>query len=52
MNLDECTRKVKYNGESRENITYRLFENQKKLGYAVKKHIIKEFKINLAKSWS
>ncbi len=37
---------------SRENITYRLFENKKKLDYAVKKHIIKEFKINLARFWS
>ncbi len=37
---------------ARKNITYKLFENEKKLGYAVKKHITKEFKINLAKFWS
>ena len=37
---------------SRENITYKLFENKKKLGHAINKHIIKEFKINLAKFWS
>jgi transposase len=37
---------------SRENITYKLFETKKKLGHAVKKHITKEFKINLAKFWS
>ncbi len=37
---------------ARKNITYKLFENKKKLGYAVKKHITKEFKLNLAKFWS
>ncbi len=37
---------------SRKNVTYRLFENKKKLGYAVKSHIRRNFKINLAKFWS
>lgn len=36
----------------RKNVTYRLFKNKKKLGYAVKRHIQREFKMNLAKFWS
>lgn len=37
---------------ARKNVTYKLFKNKKKLGYAVKRHIQREFKMNLAKFWS
>ncbi len=38
--------------DSRKNITYKLFDNKKSLGWAVKSHIRWEFKMNLAKFWS
>lgn len=37
---------------ARKNVTYKLFNDKKKLGYAVKRHIQKEFNMNLAKFWS
>ncbi len=37
---------------ARKNVTYKLFKSKKKLGYAVKRHIQKEFKTNLTKFWS
>jgi hypothetical protein len=37
---------------SRRNITYKLFDSKKSLGWAVKSHIRWEFKINLTKFWS
>jgi len=36
---------------ARKNVTYKLFKNTKKLGYAVKRHIQREFRMNLAKFW-
>jgi transposase len=37
---------------ARKNVTYKLFDNKKTLGWAVKSHIRWEFKINLTKFWS
>lgn len=37
---------------ARKNVTYKLFKDKKSLGWAVKSHIRKEFKINFAKFWS
>lgn len=37
---------------SRMNVTYKLFDNTKSLGRAVKNHIRREFKINLFQFWS
>lgn len=36
---------------SRKNVTYKLFNNKKQLGFAVKMHIQHEFKIDFAKFW-
>jgi transposase len=37
---------------ARKNVTYKLFKDKKKSDYAVKRHIQKKFKTNLAKFWS
>ena len=37
---------------ARMNITYKLFKNTKKMGWAIKSHIRREFKVNLLRFWS
>lgn len=37
---------------SRANVTYKLFEDTKSLGRAVKSHIQREFEVNLFQFWS
>lgn len=37
---------------SRKNVTYKLFDNAKRMASAVKNHVRCEFKVNLAKFWS
>ena len=37
---------------SRMNVTYKLFDDTKSLGWAVKSHIRREFKVNLSQFWS
>lgn len=36
---------------ARMNVTYKLFKDRKSLGWAVKSHIRREFRINLAEFW-
>lgn len=36
---------------SRKNVTYKLFKDRKEMGQAVKSHIRREFRINLARFW-
>ena len=37
---------------ARMNVTYKLFKNRKSLGWAVKSHIRREFKVDLFRFWS
>jgi len=37
---------------SRKNVTYKLFDNGKRMGWAVKSHIRYEFKMNVANFWN
>lgn len=37
---------------SRMNVTYKLFDDTKSLGWAIKNHIRREFKVNLFQFWS